>query len=53
VRNRKLSIDILYTGQHYSYEMDKIFFEELKLPQAKYNLDAGSVNHGAQTTKNV
>lgn len=29
---------ILHTGQHYSYEMDKIFFEQLKLPQAKYNL---------------
>ena len=42
---------ILHTGQHYSYEMDKIFFEQLKLPQAKYNLDVGSGNHGAQTAK--
>jgi len=32
----------LHTGQHYSYEMDKIFFEELELPQPKYNLDVGS-----------
>lgn len=42
---------ILHTGQHYSYEMDKIFFEQLKLPQAKYNLDIGSGNHGEQTAK--
>ncbi|WP_332882034.1 non-hydrolyzing UDP-N-acetylglucosamine 2-epimerase [Methanosarcina horonobensis] len=42
---------ILHTGQHYSYEMDKIFFEQLKLPQAKYNLDVGSGKHGEQTAK--
>jgi len=42
---------ILHTGQHYSYEMDKIFFEQLKLPQAKYNLDVGSGLHGKQTSK--
>lgn len=38
---------ILHTGQHYSYEMDKVFFEELGLPPAKYNLDVGSRSHGA------
>ena len=42
---------ILHTGQHYSYEMDKIFFEQLRLPQAKYNLDVGSGKHGEQTGK--
>lgn len=42
---------ILHTGQHYSYEMDKIFFEQLKLPQPKYNLDVGSGKHGGQTGK--
>ncbi len=42
---------ILHTGQHYSYEMDKIFFDQLKLPQAKYNLDIGSGKHGEQTAK--
>lgn len=26
-----------HTGQHYSYEMDRIFFEELELPQAEHN----------------
>jgi UDP-N-acetylglucosamine 2-epimerase (non-hydrolysing) len=40
---------ILHTGQHYSYEMDKTFFDELELPQPKYNLDAGSGSHAEQT----
>jgi len=26
---------ILHTGQHYSYNMDRIFFEQLELPEAK------------------
>ena len=33
---------ILHTGQHYSYNMDRIFFEQLELPEARYNLDVGS-----------
>lgn len=42
---------ILHTGQHYSYNLDKIFFEELELPEAKYNLDAGSGSHAEETGK--
>jgi UDP-N-acetylglucosamine 2-epimerase (non-hydrolysing) len=41
----------IHTGQHYSYEMDRIFFEELKLPLPRYNLDVGSGSHGVQTGK--
>ena len=50
---QKQDIDhfILHTGQHYSYNMDKIFFEQLNLPEAKYNLDTGSGMHGEQTGK--
>ncbi len=44
---------ILHTGQHYSYEMDRIFFEELELPQPKYNLDVGSGTHAEQTDKTI
>lgn len=39
---------ILYTGQHYSYCMDRVFFDQLELPRAKYNLDVGSSNPGQQ-----
>ena len=42
---------ILHTGQHYSYNMDQVFFEQLELPETKYNLDIGSGTHGEQTGK--
>jgi UDP-N-acetylglucosamine 2-epimerase (non-hydrolysing) len=42
---------ILHTGQHYSYNLDKIFFNELELPAAKYNLDVGSGSHAEETGK--
>ncbi len=46
---RGLDHYILHTGQHYSFEMDSVFFEELNLPTARYNLDVGSSTHGRQT----
>jgi len=42
---------ILHTGQHYSYNLDRVFFEQLKLPQARYNLEVGSGSHAQQTGK--
>jgi len=42
---------VLHTGQHYSYEMDKVFFTQLELPQPHYNLDVGSGSHAEQTGK--
>lgn len=42
---------LLHTGQHYSYEMDRIFFEELELPLPAHNLDVGSGMHSEQTGK--
>ena len=42
---------VLHTGQHYSYNMDKVFFEQLALRDAKFNLDVGSGSHGKQTGK--
>jgi len=47
--SRNIPYFTLHTGQHYSYEMDRIFFEELELPQPKFNLDVGSGLHGEQT----
>ena len=49
--SRNIPYFTLHTGQHYSYEMDRIFFEDLELPQPKYNLDVGSGLHGEQTGK--
>lgn len=42
---------ILHTGQHYSYSMDRVFFEQLELPEAKYNLDVRSGTYAEQTGK--
>jgi UDP-N-acetylglucosamine 2-epimerase (non-hydrolysing) len=44
---------ILHTGQHYSYNMDKVFFEQLKLPQPKYNLRIGSGTHAEETGRMI
>jgi len=27
---------VIHTGQHYSHHMDRVFFEQLGLPDAKY-----------------
>jgi UDP-GlcNAc3NAcA epimerase len=40
---------IIHTGQHYTYEMNRVFFRELSIPEPDYNLQAGSGSHGAQT----
>ena len=45
---KKNNFFIVNSNQHYSYELDKIFFEELNLPASKYNLDIGSGTHGNQ-----
>lgn len=48
-QRRGLDHFVLHTGQHYSYEMDRVFFDQLELPPAEYNLDAGSGTHADQT----
>lgn len=48
---RNLDYFILHSGQHYSYEMDRAFFEDLELPEPKYNLDVGSGTQAGQTAK--
>ncbi len=42
---------LVHTGQHYSYEVDAIFFEELGLPAPAYALGVGSASHGVQTAR--
>ncbi len=38
---------IVHSGQHYSYEMDALFFEELQLPRPDYTLQIGRADLGA------
>ncbi len=49
--NNQLDYFIIHTNQHYSDNMDKIFFKELGLVEPQYNLGIGSGEHGAQTGK--
>jgi UDP-N-acetylglucosamine 2-epimerase (non-hydrolysing) len=42
---------LIHTGQHYSWEMDRVFFKDLGLPEPKIQLSIRSENnlHGAHT----
>ncbi|MDD2285130.1 MAG: UDP-N-acetylglucosamine 2-epimerase, partial [Paludibacter sp.] len=42
---------LIHTGQHYSYELDTLIFNNLELPAPNYNLHVGSAPHGEQTGK--
>lgn len=48
---KRIDFFILHTNQHYSGNLDKIFFDKLELPQPKYNLNVGSGTHGEETGK--
>lgn len=46
---RNLKYSLIHTGQHYSRDLDAIFFEQLGLQEPDYNLEIGSKSHGRQT----
>ncbi len=49
---RKFHHEILvHTGQHYDYNMNKVFFDQLGIPAPDYNLGIGSGSHGRQTAE--
>ena len=39
---------VVDTGQHYDYEMNKVFYEQLEIPEPHYFLGVGSGSHGYQ-----
>ena len=46
---KKMEEVIIHTGQHYDYEMNRIFFQELGIPEPDYHMGIGSGSHGLQT----
>ena len=44
-----LELDVVHTGQHYDYEMSRLFFNELGLPDPVVDLGVWSGSHGWQT----
>ncbi len=52
-KNKRNQIDykLVHTGQHYDYEMSKVFFDELDIPEPDYFLNVGSGTHAEQTAK--
>lgn len=48
---RKIDFLLLHTGQHYSYNMDLAFFEQLGLPAPDRNLHSGSGTHAEETAR--
>jgi len=49
--DKQVKLSIIHTGQHYNYEMTKVFFEEFSLPEPAVNLKVGSGSHALQTAK--
>lgn len=49
LHNNSIEHLICHTGQHYDYEMSKVFFDDLGLPQPDFYLGVGSGTHAEQT----
>jgi UDP-N-acetylglucosamine 2-epimerase (non-hydrolysing) len=44
---------IIHTNQHYDYQMSKVFFEELNIPEPDIHLGVGSGTHAEQTSSTM
>ena len=51
LKKKRINHYIIHSGQHYSYNMDKMFFEQLQLSKPRYKLEVGSTDPGMQTGK--
>ena len=48
-KHNKINEVIIHTGQHYDTNMSAVFFDEMKIPNPKYNLEINGLSHGAMT----
>jgi len=49
--HQNIPYTLIHTGQHYSYELSDLIFQDLNIPKPDYNLEIGSAPHGEQTGK--
>jgi UDP-N-acetylglucosamine 2-epimerase (non-hydrolysing) len=49
--NKEIEYVLVHTGQHYSQNMNDVFFDELCIPYPDFNLNIGSCSHAQQTAK--
>lgn len=50
-KDRSIDVRVVYTGQHYDYLMNDIFFKELNINFPDVDLKIGSGSHSIQTAK--
>ena len=50
-KSRKFKYALVHTGQHYDFRMSQIFFQELKIPKPRHNLNVGSDSPVSQLAK--
>jgi UDP-N-acetylglucosamine 2-epimerase (non-hydrolysing) len=51
LQKQKIVFKLIHTGQHYDYNMSKIFFDNLGISEPDYYLNVGSGSHAFQTAK--
>lgn len=51
LRKTNVKLQLINSGQHYDYELSRIFFEEMHLPRPLVDLKVGSGSHAVQTGK--
>ena len=51
LKRKNIHYKFIHTGQHYDYNMSKIFFNDLGIPEPDIHLNIGSASHATQTAK--
>jgi len=51
LENTDIEYKLIHTGQHYDYNMSKVFFDDLGIPEPDIHLNIGSASHAIQTAK--